>query len=269
MSQELYYLYKRRIRLYYDQDSQITDREDLLLTISNDWHKLLQYKDRFQYEFYKTLEFHLIPDKAREEQLLNFFGKTDFNEATKALETISFADFKRLYATFGVDFTIVKTCQPNQQLFYPLLNHALLNSLGFKTLHHHELEDLVDNLSSTDSEECFEKGLFFLLQNNFIPFFIGDPETTKETAEFFDQYQRNRKKMLLHFGKPENEDLVSKYDCLKFWLIEKSYRPYGDMFNNFFANKREILGENLAHFDELVAFFKNHKEKIIYTVNVC
>lgn len=269
MSQDLFYLYKHRIPLHYGQDPGMTGKADILLTISNDWDKLLQYKERFEYQYYKFPEFHVVLQNKDEEQLSNFLGTSDTHEQQDLLERISFSEFKNLYEILLVDFTLVKRCSPIPQAYYPMFNHALLNSLGFRSLFHLDLDILADNLCSTDPDECFEKGLFFLLQNNSIAFFIGDPEITAQTEEFFERYLQSRKKMLRHFGRPANPSLISKHDCLKFWLIETSFRHYEDTFNHFFENKSEILGENLDHFNALVTFFKNHKEKLIYTLNVC
>ncbi len=270
MTQTFHYLYKKRIVNHgWNDGYEETDQTDLLLHISDNPESILNDKNWFEFRYYKSLEENIILSEEQIDQVKSFFGPSADLNWSKALETISFADFKRLYATLQLEFTTIKKCETNPNSFYPLINHVLLSSLGLKTMRHHELEELVDQLTSDNADEAFEKGLFFLLLNNAVPSFIGDPETTGEEAEFIDQHHSNRKKMLEFFGAPVNHSLISKHNCLKFWLNTEPYKRYDETFNHFFSNKAEILENNLDHFNDLVSYFRNHKEKIIYVVNVC
>lgn len=265
---ELFYIYRKRIQQHgYNDGYDETNELDHLLTITNDAGKATAYQPRFEYEFYKRLEQSLILSSQQVQDIGRLFNQPADYLPEDLLKNLSFTDYQKLAAHIRVQFTHIKTCEPDPQKFYPLLNHHLLMKAGLETLNPMELEDLIDNLSSTNPEEAFEKGLFFLLAMNFIPGFIGDPETTLHDAEFRERQLDRLLKLQQIFQPPA--DLISRHGGMKFWLIENGYPRYAETFPDFLKNKECILGDNLALFNKLAAFFKAQNEKIIYVVNVC
>jgi hypothetical protein len=265
---ELYYIYKKRITQHGHNDGyEETNEPDILLTVTNNAEKAKEFRERFEFEYYKQLEQSVILSKQQMEDIGKLFGQPEDYTLSNVLDRLSYADFKKLADLIKIEFTLLRVCEPDPQKYYPLFNHHLLMKLDLESLNHMELDDLIDNLSGNDPDEAFEKGLFLLLLMNFLPLFIGDPETTKHDAEFREGHEESLVKMREFFKPPA--DLVSRHQCMKFWLVEKGYPRYGETFPGFMKNKEEILGDNLLHFNKLVAFFKSHNKKLIYIVNVC
>jgi hypothetical protein len=264
---ELYYIWKKRIQHHgFNDGNEVFNQPDLLLTITNDPQKAKEFQQRFEFEFYKKLEQSLLLSGEQIKNIGSLFDQPVYFSLSAILQKLSITDFKKLQELIGIDFTMIRSCEPEPKKFYPLLNHHLLMKAGLETMNHMELEDIVDNLSGPDPDEAFEKGLFLLLLMNFLPQFVGDPETTAHEAEL-ERHQDHLVKMREIFQPPA--DLISKHGCMKFWLVEKGYPRYGETFPDFFTNKEMILGDNLWLFNKLAAFFKAHKEKVIYVVNVC
>ncbi len=275
----MYYIYRRNVFNYGHNDfDEINDELTLILDYASTNDRAVYLKDNWQYEFYKMLWQYKVVTNEEKQKIFAILGKeANDNNWENVLADISFETYKKLEAELKLDFLKIVKCDAKKNKFYPLIKHSKFKDFDLDTKYYHDLEHLTKLLSSYDKREAFEKGVFFLLLTNDISSFIGDPETTEFEGDFLDVYYSSRKKMLDYFTKGNfflnkinlPNELVSKHNILKFWILENPYKIDKNKFDNFLENKNEILNDKLDHFNLIVELFYKKKNELIEIINVC
>lgn len=271
------YIFRRIIFSYGWNDGDIIEENGgMLLDYTSDPNKALSIKDKYQYKFYQNLEINKQLTEKNYEDIIDYF-KADTNRYNfhRKLEEMSFSDFKNLENILGFDFITIRTISPNENSYYPLINHSQFSEFGIDTTYNYMYDDWPPLLKSKSKDEAIEKAVFYLLMTNWLSDYMGDLNKIDDKYEFLDSYYESRHKMLNYFSKSKffrkkvPKSLITKYDTIKFYFPQLGIRCSKEQFQNFPENKKKILGEYLEFFNSWVDLFKSKKYDLIKIINFC